>query len=547
MTILIFLLALVIPSLADAACSGSGTTWTCTGASNTTLANINTAITNSTSGATITLSNGTYSWTTGSLTFDPAKSTTVICESVRGCTATLGTNALIDNNNINGTSYATRKTWRLSGIVFSSGACATPCIWIYPSSTGLSTQYLTFRLDHNTFNGQSVSSDFMYLGEGSRPMIFQGSIDNNVWNYTTQTRMLVLYGPSDPTVYASTLLGQTDNCMFVEDNNINFTSPDNNGAGFVDAENASCYIARFNTAKNARFLQHGVTHGWGTVNYENYGNAYSRTTDSDGLGDCYHSVHMQGSGTGAFWGNTFSCFSTINSGAIDILHYFDAPPDGGNNYNVSLHQCDGTQSRDGNTSPTATYRGYPCKNQPGRAPAGGSPEWGTLSPIPVYKNINIGNGNAKVDTNHGCPFSGSPLYCAEHVVLGRDYYNAVSASAQSSTSSPFNGTTGIGHGTLANRPSTCTHTTAPDGDDGGGVMYWATDQGSWNTSSTNPYGVQASGADGVLYRCSSTDTWTAYYTPATYPNAFRDDAGGGASGSGVISGGTSFSGSVRIY
>jgi hypothetical protein len=96
-------------------------------------------------------------------------------------------------------------------------------------------------------------------------------------------------------------------------------------------------------------------------------------------------------------------------------------------------------------------------------------------------------------------------------------YNAVSKDEQSSKTSPFNGTIGIGHGTLANRPDTCTHTTPP-ADDGGGVMYWATDQGSWNSSSSNTWGIQFSGADGVLYRCSATDTWVEYYTPAPYPN-----------------------------
>jgi hypothetical protein len=61
---------------------------------------------------------------------------------------------------------------------------------------------------------------------------------------------------------------------------------------------------------------------------------------------------------------------------------------------------------------------------------------------------------------------------------------------------------------LANRPTTCT----------AGVGYFATDQGSWNTSSSNPEGVQQSGADGVLYKCTATNTWTLYYTPAIYPH-----------------------------
>lgn len=516
----VLLILLGYAGTTEAACSGSGLTWTCIAGSSK--ANVNSAMSSATTGATITLDAGSYSWTSGTLTFPTNKSVTVICATVGGCTVSLGTVALILNDSVSGqTNPATQPTWRLSGMNFTSGACATPCIWIYPS-VSQPLQYLTLRLDHNTFNGQSNSSDFMYLGESTRPMHFRGSIDNNTWTYANQTRMLVLYGRLDPNQWPSTLLG-SENCVFLEDNTISFTSPDNAGAGFVDAHSASCYIARFNSMTNARFLQHGVTHSGGTVNFEVYGNAFVRTTNSDTLGSCFRSVHMQGSGAGAFWGNTFNCFSTISGSTIDILHYRDTTN--------AIHgaggpaQCDGTLNIDGNTSPTATHRGYPCQWQPGRSPAGGSPVWGTLTPIPVFKNVNL-SGNTKVDTNFSCPWGGTP-YCSEHVQANRDYYNAVSASAQSSATSPFNGTTGIGHGTLANRPTTCTHTTSPDGDDGGGVMYWATDQGSWNSSSTNPAGVQQSGSDGVLYRCSSTNTWSIYYTPAAYPNVYRDDAGGG--------------------
>lgn len=74
----------------------------------------------------------------------------------------------------------------------------------------------------------------------------------------------------------------------------------------------------------------------------------------------------------------------------------------------------------------------------------------------------------------------------------------------------FDGSTGVGCGTLAARPATCTT----------GVGYWATSQscsdltGLVGTSPTTPI-------SGTLYKCTSTNTWTAYYTPYTYPHPLR--------------------------
>lgn len=73
--------------------------------------------------------------------------------------------------------------------------------------------------------------------------------------------------------------------------------------------------------------------------------------------------------------------------------------------------------------------------------------------------------------------------------------------------------TGVGCGTLANRPVTCTT----------GVGYWATDQSC--SSIGNSVGRDpATPISGTLYRCGTTDNWSAYYTPYTYPHPLRSDA-----------------------
>jgi len=86
------------------------------------------------------------------------------------------------------------------------------------------------------------------------------------------------------------------------------------------------------------------------------------------------------------------------------------------------------------------------------------------------------------------------------IIANRDFYAEVSQSAQNSPTSPFNGTSGTGFGTLANRPTTCTPS----------VGYWTTDQGNWNQS--------GSGGQGKLFVCTATNTWSLYYTPYTYPH-----------------------------
>jgi len=80
--------------------------------------------------------------------------------------------------------------------------------------------------------------------------------------------------------------------------------------------------------------------------------------------------------------------------------------------------------------------------------------------------------------------------------------------------SNFDGTSGVGCGTLANRPITC------DGENEG---YWATNQDCSQVSTDNVGRDASVPIDGTLYRCISTDTWVAYYAPLQYPHPLRDD------------------------
>jgi hypothetical protein len=118
---------------------------------------------------------------------------------------------------------------------------------------------------------------------------------------------------------------------------------------------------------------------------------------------------------------------------------------------------------------------------------------------PIYEFADSTSGGA---TMNGGVAAGTAL-----IIANRDYYQeSVNQAAQTSQTSPFNGTSGTGHGTLANRPATCTT----------GVGYFATDQGNWNTSGINFPGQSFS--QGQLFVCAAPNTWALHYTPYTYPH-----------------------------
>lgn len=166
------------------------------------------------------------------------------------------------------------------------------------------------------------------------------------------------------------------------------------------------------------------------------------------------------------------------------------------------------------------FSGYPTIDQPGRGQGDlitnvppyrtnltlNAAVWPRQALEPIYVWDNVGGIVSGYSTEYYATNGGA------RIVPNRDFYPQASG-VQTTTSSPFNGTVGTGWGTIANRPSTCTE----------GVAYFASDEGSWNTSSSNPYGVQMNGADGVLYKATSANTWTLYYVPARYPSIYASD------------------------
>jgi hypothetical protein len=299
----------------------------------------------------------------------------------------------------------------------------------------------------------------------------------------------------------------TAQSMFMENNSLNGVRVSENDVPppGLNAGGAR-YVCRFNTIINMSGTGICSAHGtaWGgrfrgQRQVESYYN--SVTIGSAGC----NAIAGLLSGTGYYFSNSVddsaeTCNEFVN---LDVARFTMT--------GTPWNKCDGTQPWDQFPWSSTTQ----CLDQPGHGAGallqGTTPVlpsalgtacttagqcWPNPALDPVYEagdHVSAGNQPYAFIQIQG---DGS----ATRLLANRDYYAEVSTSAQTSATSPFNGTTGTGYGTLANRPTTCT----PH------VGYWATDQGSWNGSGR--------GGQGQLYICTATNSWAMSYQPYTYPH-----------------------------
>ncbi len=378
---------------------------------------------------------------------------------------------------------------------------------------GGNDNYKTLHLGEAVYG---VMHDCIFTAEG-----FDGAIyAYNGRNEPTDT------DPSEPDIQGNyewtqpTAFGDGSYYFYVEDCQMIGDTP-GAGARLYDGYTGAKLVVRFCDFENYSI---GETHETGHANNDRgmrsreiYGNLSTTTGTHNFLG-----INLA-NGTGLVWGNDFGDrvykhqYRFRVTRGDNATYTQSASPTGwgyaGADFNGTGSDWDG-----GTFNSTDTTYGYPCLDQTGRGPgdllygygpnklnlATGTLAWPNqaLEPMYIFANTVIGRGDSGAAITNSHP---------NRIQANRDYYWDSDGSPQISPTSPFDGTSGVGWGTLANRPTTCTP----------GVAYWATDQGSWNTSSSNPYGVQQNGADGVLYKCTAPNTWTLYYTPYTYPHPLR--------------------------
>lgn len=340
-----------------------------------------------------------------------------------------------------------------------------------------------WRIDHNTFIYSTNSATIQIRGNVSSTCLTHptGLIDNN----DITRGQILIYGDmatnasnGDNMWYLKDGMGSGSNVVYIEDNK--FHSPSFESYA-IDSNYGGRYVARYNTLTNRAWEHHGIQSSGnrGVPRWEIYNNTI--TTSSP-----YWTPLYIRSGGGVVFNNTFTNFTS----GILIDNQTSC------RYGTGGIACDGSNPRDGNRT---GMHGYPCRDQIGRSsgdnPNGHTGDNQVFSPMYSWNNkLNGSEAAVTVTWDVDCSRN------LEHLVVNRDFLNG-KATAQTSPTSPFNGTTGVGYGTLANRPTTCTTSS----ESGGGVAYWATD--------TN-----------TLYRCSATNAWTVHYRPYTYPHPLR---GGG--------------------
>jgi hypothetical protein len=522
------------------ACSGSGLIWNCPAGA--TGSDVNTAISSATSGATITFAAGAYTFS-GINLFTGTKGITLICASTPAssapwgasttapCTVTSG--STIFGGSYPGSGVTNNNLVRVSGFTIVGGSQSI--VWTCPGGSCHGT-IGAFRFDHNTITCSGGCGGILFADTASTDTLVYGVADHNNWTTASTVEFILSSGGWNSASVNG--LGNGNN-FFAEDNFLTNTTQTGGGAGCFDGWSYSLVI-RYNHTTNCRVLTHNQNHWGGQANWEVYNNTITYNSQSlSPFQGGFRAIHNQGGGTMVAFGNRFTPFGAHSGDIIAILNYRDAaygtngPGTAGFSGDSGAPTCDGTTVNghlnntsvnpvtDGNRTPSGTWYGYPCWRQPGRD------IFGVYMPLYTWNNVFTDDGS-QMFLSYDPPATGTTPngtfppnncvtqpagtcdYSSIHMKANREFYDAVSTNANSTPSSPFNGTTGMGFGTLANRPTTCTTSTETAfGNGAAGVGYFATDVG----------------AQGTLYTCSATNTWSIFYTPYTYPHPLVSGVG----------------------
>jgi hypothetical protein len=443
---------------------------------------------------------------------------------------------------------AANKSFRLTGVSFNlSGITGYYSLFFAGQSKA-------FRFDHshiyNVPGGylalvtDSVTGVIDHIvAQGADNTFFMRPLDS-AWNGVG------LHGDNS---WASATAFGSSGFIFLEDSSVtgqnqSMSGPANHGMATDDCLSGGRIVIRHNILTASSMQDHATGHAGddrGCRAQETYLNTFPAIPDVKSSGNFVAEFNTAFVGNGAhlLWGNTLAANAYSNfitghvqrcgpsGGSCGQTYSQSAPPNG-------WGYCGTTYGPSG-WDQNINSSGNACLDQPGRGQ--GDLLWGcfpnTSGNCSSAEN-NDNSGKCNITQNPACNvFTGQwprqnlePVYAwsntwscsgcggsfwAEYdpsLLQNRDYFLDVGASC------PQNGAscaTGVGVGTLAQRPANCTTNSESysgpytgSGLSSPGVGWWATD--------TN-----------TLYVCTATNAWTSYYTPYTYPHPLQ--AGGSAS------------------
>jgi hypothetical protein len=446
--------SLVMPMLAFAILSFSIRGTAQTAAKSCLQTDVQTAVNNAARGATVTVPAGTCTWAT------VVTLTKGVTLQGAGAASTVINNGVGDATMLqispDSTAIANDETIKVTGFTFDGSGTGYGLIGISGAPDTGTKPFKNLIITGNTIRNTGSTS-----GQGNTCIYVQGGQVRGVIYSNTFDRCDIVLRPmgSDSTTewtntaYNNFSYGSADNLYF-EDNTILYTAPwtsaDQN-PGWIESGQGGRVVVRFNTWNMAN--AGGQAEFWDVHGFQNF---YGGTNGQTGtmLVEYYGNTITNAASTVYRWMDHRGSWGMV----------FNNTYSGGSNPDIEINQYNGG-----------------CTNQ--------------IVPAPTNYNPIINNSyffNNTVNGTLSPAVSGSVNSCG--VTENVNWWNQKPS---------FNGSVGVGYGTLSGRPATCTT----------GVGYWATDQGSWNS--------KGSGGQGVFYKCTSTNTWTLYYTPYTYPHPLR--------------------------